>query len=224
MGSEIVLARHFAQRFPNASPETDRVELNSALAGRFLAVRLGDKGARITLSHHMFQRLRVLVGDPCRDTVDTVALLLKLWGYRVRTALTGPEVLDAAALFHPDVVLLEMALPEMDGCEVTRRLALRSDLPRPLLVAITGYSTEPYRRQAREAGFDQFLTKPVDVGALRALLASVSDMESKLSPSEGAARLSSKFWCIGHGDVVRYAGRSKREGLTQRTSTCPVGG
>jgi CheY-like chemotaxis protein len=138
----------------------------------------------------MFQRLRVLVGDPCRDTVDTVALLLKLWGYRVRTALTGPDVLDTAALFHPDVVLLEIALPEMDGCEVARHLSLQPDQPRPLLVAITGYSTEPYRRQAREAGFDHLLVKPVDLSLLQTLLARRSRQSKRFRVVSGSSRKS----------------------------------
>jgi CheY-like chemotaxis protein len=138
----------------------------------------------------MFKRLRVLVADPCRDTVDTFALLMRLWGYRVRTALNGPEALDAAALFHPDVVLLEIALPDMDGCEVARSLSLQPDLPRPLLVAITGYSTEPYRRQAREAGFDHLLVKPVDLSRLQTLLARRSRQSKRFRMVSGSSRKS----------------------------------
>jgi two-component system CheB/CheR fusion protein len=138
----------------------------------------------------MFKRLRVLVGDPCRDTSDSFALLLRLWGYRARTALTGPEALDAAALFHPDVVLLEMALPEMDGCQVARRLSLHLGHPRPLLVAITGYSTEPYRRQAREAGFDHLLVKPVDLSLLQTLLARRSRQSKRFRVVSGSSRKS----------------------------------
>jgi CheY-like chemotaxis protein len=119
----------------------------------------------------MVKRLRILVGDPCRDTVESLAVLLSLWGHRVRTALDGPSALDAAALFHPEVVLLEIALPWMNGCEVARRFSLQPDPSRPLLVAITGYSTEPYRRQIWEAGFDYHLVKPVDPRVLQTLMA-----------------------------------------------------
>jgi CheY-like chemotaxis protein len=112
----------------------------------------------------------VLVADPHVDTVESTALLLRLWGHDVRCARTGPEALQAALAYRPDVVLMEMGLPEMDGCEVARRLRGREESSRPLLVAVTGYGGERHRLLTQEAGFDLHLLKPVCPEALQELL------------------------------------------------------
>lgn len=114
---------------------------------------------------------RVLVADPCPDTVETTAWLLRLWGHDVRGAATGPDVLALARAYRPDAVLMEVALPGLSGFEVARRLRRPGADPRPLLVAVTGYGDETNRRRAREAGFDYHLLKPVEIPVLRALLA-----------------------------------------------------
>src|SRR5262245_27205253 len=101
---------------------------------------------------------RVLVAYPHADTVESTALLLRLWGHDVRGARSGPEALQVALTYRPDAILMEMGLPEMDGCEVARRLRGREgSSPLPLLVAITGYGEERYRVLARQAGFDLHL-------------------------------------------------------------------
>lgn len=114
---------------------------------------------------------RVLVADPQADTVESTALLLRLWGHDVRCASSGPEALKAALAYRPDAVLMEMGLPEMDGCEVARRLRRREGAPQALLVAVTGYGGERHRRITREAGFDLHLVKPACPETLRELLA-----------------------------------------------------
>src|SRR4051794_38272726 len=78
---------------------------------------------------------RVLVADPHTDTVESTALLLRLWGHDVRCASSGPEALGATLAYRPDAVLMEMGLPEMDGCEVARRLRKCEGAPQALLVA-----------------------------------------------------------------------------------------
>ena len=102
----------------------------------------------------------VLLADPCPDTVESMALLLRLWGYAVETAASGPEALEAALADRPDAVLMELALPGLDGLQVARRLR-RSGGRIPLLVAVSGYGSEKDRARSREAGFDCHFVKPV---------------------------------------------------------------
>ena len=114
---------------------------------------------------------RILLADPCRDTVESTAWLLRLWGYDVRGAGTGLETLEVALTYHPEVVLMELGLPGLDGCQVARRLRQRGSHTELLLVAVTGYGDEKNRRHSREAGFDCHLVKPVDPVVLQGLLA-----------------------------------------------------
>jgi two-component system OmpR family response regulator len=114
---------------------------------------------------------RVLLADPHADTVESTALLLRLWGHDVRCARSGSEALEAALAYRPDAVLMEMGLPGMDGCEVARRLRGHEGASQPLLVAVTGYGGERHRLLARRAGFDLHLLKPVCPELLRELLA-----------------------------------------------------
>jgi CheY-like chemotaxis protein len=113
---------------------------------------------------------RVLVVDDNRDAAESLAELLELWGSTVQVAFNGTEALSAAAGFRPEVVLLDIGLPDTDGYEVARRLRQRKDLHGVLLAAVTGYGQAEDRQRAREAGFDLHLTKPVDPELLRDLL------------------------------------------------------
>jgi PAS domain S-box-containing protein len=116
-------------------------------------------------------RRRVLVVDDNADVTDTMALLLKVDGHDVRTAPDGPTALAAAQAFRPEVVILDIGLPGMDGYEVARRLRQQGDLQKAMLVALTGYGQEEDRRRSQEAGFDAHLVKPADPAALQGLLA-----------------------------------------------------
>ena len=112
--------------------------------------------------------LRVLVVDDFRDAADSLALLLKLLGHDARAVYDGPTALRVAASFRPDVVLLDLGLPGLDGYAVARRLRGQVGL----LVAATGFGQEEDRRRCREAGFDRFLLKPLDLGELQRVLSS----------------------------------------------------
>jgi CheY-like chemotaxis protein/two-component sensor histidine kinase len=114
---------------------------------------------------------RVLVVDDNADTAESLALLLRVKGHEVRTAHDGATALQDAGAFQPEVVLLDLGLPRMDGYEVARRLRAQVGLRKALLVALTGYGQEEDRRRAEEAGFDAHLTKPADPTALQRLLA-----------------------------------------------------
>jgi two-component system CheB/CheR fusion protein len=112
----------------------------------------------------------VLVVDDNEDSAEMLAKLLKRSGHGVRTAYSGPMALEAAAQL-PDVVLLDIGLPGINGYEVARRLRLLPDLENLKIVAMTGYGQDADRQLAREAGFDSHLTKPVDFLEVRDLLA-----------------------------------------------------
>ncbi len=120
--------------------------------------------------------LRVLVIEDWSDTADSYAVLLRLWGHEVRIARDGASALKAAPGFLPDVVLLDLGLPELDGCEVARRLRQLPGLEAALLVAVTGHGREADRRRAREAGIDLYLLKPADPDELRRVLASAAKL------------------------------------------------
>jgi CheY-like chemotaxis protein len=118
--------------------------------------------------------LRVLIVDDNTDAAESLAMLLRLWGHVVYMAHDGLAALAMARTYLPEVVLLDLGLPGMDGYEVARQLraAGRVGSPGgPALWALTGYGQEEDRRRCKEAGFDRHLLKPVDLDALEVLLA-----------------------------------------------------
>jgi PAS domain S-box-containing protein len=116
---------------------------------------------------------RVLIVDDNADAADILAMLLRVGGHDVRTAHDGPAALETAAAFRPEVVLLDIGLPLMDGYQVARRLREQDGAKQALVVALTGYGQEEDRRRAEEAGFDAHLVKPTDPAALQRLVASL---------------------------------------------------
>jgi CheY-like chemotaxis protein len=114
--------------------------------------------------------MRLLVVDDCAQTSETLGALLWLWGYEVRRAADGPSALEAASAFRPKVVLLDIALPGMDGFAVARALRTLPGEAGQVLVALTGYLPPGGPRQAWKAGFDHYLIKPIDPEELRELL------------------------------------------------------
>jgi signal transduction histidine kinase/DNA-binding response OmpR family regulator len=116
---------------------------------------------------------RVLVVDDNHDAADSLGMILKLLGADVRVARDGPEALETLQDYDPEVVLLDIGMPGMDGYEVARRIRAQRRGPRPTIVALTGFGQEKDRRDAREAGFDHHLVKPAEIDALKALLTSL---------------------------------------------------
>lgn len=111
---------------------------------------------------------RILVIEDDRDAAATLALLLQVWGHEVEVARSGPEGIEAARRFDPAIVLCDLGLPGgLDGCGVARALRADQALAAALLIALTGYATEEDHREAMSAGFDIYLTKPVDPATLR---------------------------------------------------------
>jgi PAS domain S-box-containing protein len=114
---------------------------------------------------------RILVVDDNVDSAETLKELLLGFGNDVRTAYDGLEAVSAAADFEPDVVLLDIGLPKMNGYDVARRLRQQTRGRDLMLVALTGWGQEEDRKRSREAGYDHHLVKPVDLSSLRELLA-----------------------------------------------------
>jgi CheY-like chemotaxis protein len=137
-------------------------------AAEAAASALGDAPA---VHAAVVPRRRILAVDDNRDALDTLAALLRLKGHDVRTAYDGRDALRLAASWRPDVVLLDIGMPDLDGYEVARRLR-REPWGRALvLVALTGWGQQQDRRRSADAGFDAHLTKPASVEALDAVLA-----------------------------------------------------
>lgn len=116
--------------------------------------------------------LRILIVDDRLDAARSLARLLEFDGHATQVVADGPAALGATAAWNPNVVLLDIGLPGIDGYEVARRLRERHD-QRPLLVAMTGHGRPDDVRRAREAGFDHHLLKPVRLDELQRLLATL---------------------------------------------------
>jgi CheY-like chemotaxis protein len=118
---------------------------------------------------------RLLVVDDLRDNADSLAALLKVMGHEVATAYDGEGAIRMAAEFMPEIILLDIGMPQMNGLDACRFIRTQSWGQDMLLVATTGWGQENDRRRTEEAGFDHHLVKPVHPEALTALLASLSD-------------------------------------------------
>lgn len=121
------------------------------------------------------KRCRILVVDDSVDSAESLAMLLKASRHDVRTAHDGPSALEAALAYRPDVVLLDIGLPGLDGFEVAKRIRQQTTLKNVVLVALTGYGQDTDRRRSQEAGFDHHLVKPADFGEVQKILATVSE-------------------------------------------------
>jgi PAS domain S-box-containing protein len=133
-------------------------------------------------------RRRVLAVDDNVDAVNSLAMLLEIIGHEVRTAHDGPAAIAAAKDYRPEIILLDIGLPGMDGYKVARHLRELPELAKSVLVAVTGYGQEEDRRRSAAAGFDHHLVKPVDPQTLTRLLASCE-------PSNGDSRKTESGAC-----------------------------
>jgi two-component system CheB/CheR fusion protein len=114
---------------------------------------------------------RILVEDQ-PDVAESMWILMELLGHEVAVAHTGPDGLNKATQWHPDVVLCDIGLPDLDGWGVARALRQNPTTAHLRLLALTGYGTDEDRRRSREAGFDHHFVKPADPAQLLPLLAS----------------------------------------------------
>jgi signal transduction histidine kinase/CheY-like chemotaxis protein len=116
-------------------------------------------------------RLRILVVDDNRDGAESLGLMLQILGHDVRTAYDGAEAVQAAGDYRPDVVLLDIGLPKLNGYDACRRIRERSWGRNMAVVAVTGWGQDEDKQRSKAAGFDRHLVKPVSVDALVNLLA-----------------------------------------------------
>jgi PAS domain S-box-containing protein len=126
------------------------------------------------------RRHRILVVDDNRDAANSLTTLLRMKGHDVRTAYDGLEAIDATFTHKPDVVLLDVGLPRLNGFDVARRIREGEHARNVVLIALTGWGHEEDRRRSKEAGFDHHMVKPADPVALDRVLES-------LTPRSGAA-------------------------------------
>jgi CheY-like chemotaxis protein len=119
-------------------------------------------------------RRKVLVVDDNEDSAKSLSLMLELLGHEIRTAHDGLEALDIGETFRPDVVLLDLGMPRLNGYAAAGRIREREWGRSALLVALTGWGQDEDRRRTRQAGFDEHLVKPADLSALTRLLSDAS--------------------------------------------------
>jgi CheY-like chemotaxis protein len=119
----------------------------------------------------------VLVVDDNQDAADSLAMLLHLAGHEVRAVNDGATGVEVAKALRPDVVLLDIGLPGMDGYEVAHQLRNLPGLEAVVLAAMTGYAQEEERRRTHQAGFDAHLVKPVDLADLEKVFAARTPRE-----------------------------------------------
>jgi CheY-like chemotaxis protein len=122
---------------------------------------------------------RALIVDDNIDGAVALSLLLRLGGHTTALAHDGIAALKIAAEFRPDIVLLDLGLPGVDGYEVARTIRREPQLGNPLLVAVTGWNAPEDRLRIKQAGFDEHLTKPVDISIIELLLTNLSDRRAR---------------------------------------------
>jgi two-component system CheB/CheR fusion protein len=135
------------------------------------------------------QRIRILVVDDHMDSAEALTELLSMWGHDARATSDGAEALELASQLRPDLVLLDLAMPGMDGFQIARELRRRPETRRAVLVALTGFADVRARARSREAGFDHHFPKPIQAPALREFLASLA---SRRASSEITASTESR--------------------------------
>jgi len=124
-------------------------------------------------------RRRILVVDDNRDSANSMALMLKFLGNEVLAAYDGLEAVAAAPEFRPEVILMDVGMPRLNGYDATRRIRDQQAAPAPIIIALTGWGQDGDRALSREAGCDGHLVKPVNL----------PDLEKLLTELEGAAAL-----------------------------------
>ena len=119
------------------------------------------------------ETLRVLVVDDDRDGADTLGMVVEELGHQAHVTYGGTSALDVATLFRPDLMLIDLSMPDMDGCRLVMQFRQIPAFAKTQIVAITGHADQGHKSLALKAGFDKVLFKPVPLTEIRAVLASV---------------------------------------------------
>ncbi len=136
--------------------------------------RVPDAPAIETQAGGARSRRRILVVDDNHDSADSLAILLQMEGDQTHTAYDGLEALEVGAAFRPDVIVLDLGLPKLDGYQAARRIREQAWGRDVALIALTGWDDENDRQRTREAGFDRHLVKPIDGIALQKILSELT--------------------------------------------------
>jgi CheY-like chemotaxis protein len=120
------------------------------------------------------QPLRILVVDDRCDAADSLAILLRVAGHEVHVAYDGAACLAKACKLRFDAILLDIGMPRLDGYEVAKQIRQESACKNSVLIAVTGYADHDHRQQGQDAGFDDYLVKPIDPAALLSKLSRLS--------------------------------------------------
>ena len=126
---------------------------------------------------------RVLIADDNHDAAVSLSILLQSMGHDTRVVHDGIEALEEAELFRPDVVLLDIGMPRLDGYETARRMAHQPWAATSQIVAVTGWGQETDRQRAKDAGFHRHLVKPVDLDALREVMSQGCEQRREPPPA-----------------------------------------
>lgn len=151
---------------------------DKSLAG----TKLRESQARgATDADHAISR-RVLVAEDNDDSASTLAELVRIWGHAVRIARDGMQAVEMAVQWRPNVVLLDIVMPKLNGFDAARDLRAVQSFPRPLIIAITGLTQPESQMRSTDVGIDVHLIKPIDGSLLRTLIASGPKDEGGATP------------------------------------------
>jgi signal transduction histidine kinase/CheY-like chemotaxis protein len=172
LGIGLTLVRRLAELHGgSAEARSDGAGRGSRFTVRFPSIAAPERDARAPEPEPPAAPRDILLIEDNADARASLQALLELGGHRVRAAEDGAAGLAQILAAPPDIALIDIGLPKMDGYEVARRVRRELAGARPYLVAITGYGAPEDRERALEAGFDEHVTKPVDAAALRRLVA-----------------------------------------------------
>ncbi len=134
--------------------------------------------------------LRVLIVDDNRDGADALGLLVEALGNQVHVTYGGSRALEVAMAFRPDLMLVDLVMPDMDGCDFVRRIRQIPDFAQTKIVAVTGQKDGAHTSSAMQAGFDVLMFKPVALGDIKSVLASVASSAEDQTPQWTTERVS----------------------------------
>lgn len=157
-------------------------------------------------------KLRVLIVDDNRDGADALGLVVEALGNQVHVTYGGSQALDVATAFRPDLMLIDLAMPDMDGCVLANRFRQSPAFAHTKIVAITGHANEGHRLLAKKSGFDAVLSKPVSLKDIEEVLDGVKVVSSHPLPklrSESETLGVSVRLPIGEARRIRNARESK---------------
>jgi CheY-like chemotaxis protein/uncharacterized protein YbcI len=168
-------------------------------------------------------KLRVLLVDDNRDGADALGLVVEALGNQVHVTYGGAQALDVATAFRPDLMLIDLAMPEIDGCVLVKRFRLIPAFARTKIVAITGHANEGHKTLAMKAGFDAILFKPVALTEIEAVLSGivVATAEHSHNPPVERVTLGTQGR-LTIGEARRIRNERKSKTLTQSESEAAI--